>query len=292
MSSGREYAAREHSPCSSPAALPDARRATPDEILRQVDAARRSPVVTAVLEAADGAVLVLNAQRQIVAANARGSLAGPPENVLGLRPGEALACVNSRAAGDCGVTSACRQCGALGAILRCHGEARSIEAECLLRTELPGAAGLELNVRATPLDVEGHRLTAVSLRDVSAEKRRDALEQIFLHDVLNTVAGLRGWTARLRRGTVQATAASERIDQLTAQLEREIRDHRALVLAERGELVLSGARRAADVLADLGAVFSSHGVARERRLALAPAPADLVLETDAPILLRVLVNRS
>ena len=34
-------------------------------------------MVTAVLEAADGAVLVLNAQRQIVAANARGSPAGP-----------------------------------------------------------------------------------------------------------------------------------------------------------------------------------------------------------------------
>ena len=288
MSPGRENAAR--SSCG-PAALPDSRRAAGDELLRQVEAARRSPVVTAVLEAADGVVLVLNTQRQVVAANARGPFTGPPESVFGLRPGEALACVNARAAGDCGVAPACRQCGALGAILRCHGEARSIEAECLLRTELPGAAGLELNVRATPLDVEGHRLTAMSLRDVSAEKRRDALEQLFLHDVLNTVAGLRGWTARLRRGTVQATAASERIDQLTAQLEREIRDHRALMLAERGELVLEPAPvLAADLLANLGAVFSSHSVARERRLSFAPAPANLVLETDAPILLRVLVN--
>jgi signal transduction histidine kinase len=218
-------------------------------------------------------------------------LPGPPETLIGLRPGEALGCLNARAAGDCGVTVACQQCGALGAILRCHGQARSIEAECLLRTELPDAAGLELNVRATPLDVEGHSLTAVSLRDVSAEKRRDALEQLFLHDVLNTVAGLRGWAARLRRGAAQAATASARIDQLTARLEREIRDHRALVLAERGELVLEPApARVADVLADLGAVFSSHGVARERRLVLAPAPADLAVETDTSILLRVLVN--
>jgi signal transduction histidine kinase len=198
--------------------------------------------------------------------------------------------VNARAAGDCGVTPACHQCGALGAIVRCHGQARSTEAECVLRTELPSVAGLELNVRATPLDVDGHRLTAVSLRDVSAEKRRDALEQLFLHDVLNTVAGLRGWAARLRRGAAQA-AAAERIDQLTARLEREIRDHRALVLAERGELVLEPAPvRVADLLADLGAVFSSHGAARERRLVLSPAPADLALETDVSILLRVLAN--
>jgi len=290
MPYGRESAACERS-APEATALSDERRAAPEEILRQVEAASRSPVIAAVLEAADGAVIVLNAQRQIVAANERGALAVQPDPVLGFRVGEALGCVNARAAGDCGILPACRQCGALGAILRCHGEGRSIEAECLLRTALPGGEGLELNVRATPLEVEGYRLTAVSLRDVSAEKRRDALEQLFLHDVLNTVAGIRGWSARLRRGSVPAAAASERIDQLTVQLEREIRDHRTLVLAERGELVLERAPvRAAELLADLAALFSSHRAARERRLAVAPAPADLVLETDASILLRVLVN--
>lgn len=290
MSPGREHTARDGG-CGAHEPLPESRRAAPEEIVRQVEAARRSPVVTALLEAADGAVLVLNAERQIVAANDRGALAGPPEVVVGLRPGEALGCLNAIAAGDCGVTPACRQCGALGAILRCHGEARSIESECLLRTELPGATGLELNVRATPLEIEGHRLTAVSLRDVSAEKRRDALEQLFLHDVLNTVAGVRGWAARLRRDAAQAATAAARIDHLTARLEREIRDHRALVLAERGELVPEPAPvRVADVLADLGAIFSSHAAARERRLALAPAPAELALDTDVSILLRVLAN--
>ncbi len=290
MPPGRDSAACDRS-APKAGALSDARRAVPEELVRQVEAASRSAVVAAVLEAADGAVIVLNSQRQIVAANERGALAAQPEPVLGLRVGEALGCVNARAAGDCGILPACLQCGALGAILRCHGEARSIEAECLLRTALPGGEGLELNVRATPLEVEGHRLTAVSLRDVSAEKRRDALEQLFLHDVLNTVAGLRGWSARLRHGSVPAAAASERIDQLTAQLEREIRDHRTLVLAERGELVLEPAPvHAAELLADLAALFSSHQAARERRLVVSPAPADLVLETDASILLRVLVN--
>ncbi|WP_242342517.1 sensor histidine kinase [Anaeromyxobacter terrae] len=272
-------------------ALPDARRAPPEQVLREIELARRSPVVTAVLDAADGAVFVVNAQRQIVAANDRGQLAGDAAALAGLRMGEALGCVNARAAGDCGASPACRQCGALTAMLCSQREARSLEAECLLRSELPGRAALELNVRATPLQVEGHRFTAMSLRDVSAEKRRDALEQLFLHDVLNTVAGLRGWAARVRRGTVQPAAAFERMDQLTGQLEREIRDHRALLLAERRLLVLEPAPvRASDLLAELEAVFSSHAAARERRLAIAPAPAELVLHTDASLLLRVLVN--
>lgn len=290
MSSGSDSAARERGSSASPT-LPEARRAAPEEVLRQVETAGRSPVVAAVLEVADGAVLVLNAERQIVASNDRGPLAGGPGRVLGLRIGEALGCVNALAAGDCGVTPACGQCGSLGALVRCHREARSLEAECLLRSELPGHGALELNVRATPLVIDGHRFTAVSMRDVSAEKRRDALEQLFLHDVLNTVAGLRGWAARMRRGTADPAAASERMDQLSAQLEREIRDHRALVAAERGLLVVEpDSVRAADVLADLAAIFASHRAARDRRLAVAPAPAELVVVTDASILLRVLAN--
>lgn len=278
-------------PGAVPTPLPDARRAAPEQVRREIEAARRSPVVTAVLEAADGAIVVLNAQRQIVAANPRAHLAGGTGELSGLRMGEALGCVNVRASGDCGASPACRQCGALAAILCSQREARSLEAECLLRSELPGRAALEFNVRATPLPVDGHAFTAVSLRDVSAEKRRDALEQLFLHDVLNTVAGLRGWAARLRRGTVQPAAAFERMDQLTAQLEREIRDHRALLLAERGLLTLEPRPvRVADLLAELDAVFSFHAAARERRLAIGAPPGDLVVETDAALLLRVLVN--
>jgi signal transduction histidine kinase len=264
--------------------LPDARRSSSDELAREIRAVTQQPIVAALLDAADVILLVLNSRREIVAAN---RLADPITRIAGTRPGEALTCANAR--GGCGTAPACELCGALGAILGCERTGAPVEAECLVRTD--GGGPLELNVRATPLDVGGHRFTILSLRDVAAEKRRDALEQVFFHDVLNSVAGLRGWAQRLRSPTADHGRAADRIDHLSRHVEREIRDHRALMLAERGALVPAAARVAvARVLEDLAAVLSSHACAEGRTLAISTPPPDEALETDAALLLRVLVN--
>src|SRR6266542_1378465 len=164
--------------------LPDARRADREEITREVQLVGASPVVTALLDAVDAMLLVLNPQRQVVAFNACRREGQDLSRFAGLRPGEVLACVNACAPGGCGTTAACETCGALGAILACERIGRPVEAECLISTELAWKSGgsLELNVRAAPVQLEGRRFTVVSLRDISGEKRKDALEQIFFHD--------------------------------------------------------------------------------------------------------------
>src|SRR3990172_8602146 len=210
--------------------LPDARRTASEELHRDIGMVSQSPVVTALLDVADAILLVLNAQRQIIAFNSRVPCVKEPSDVLGLRQWEALACVNARGPG-----------------------------ECLMRSERDGGDSLEFNVRATPVLIEDRRFTVVSLRDISSEKRREALEQIFFHDVLNTVTGLRSWTTLLQRPGTDHRRAGERVKLLSRQLEREIRDHRALVLTESGALVPSPARvRVADLLRDLDAIFTSN----------------------------------
>jgi signal transduction histidine kinase len=145
-------------------------------------------------------------------------------------------------------------------------------------------------VRATPAIIEGSRFTILSMRDISGEKRRQALEQVFFHDVLNTVTGLRGWAELLRLSPGGHPGAPERIERLTRHLEREIRDHRALVLAEDGTLVpRPECLRAADLLREVEVVFASHGAARGRRLEQEVAE-DVELESDPALVLRVLVN--
>jgi signal transduction histidine kinase len=232
----------------------------------------------------DAILLVLNPQRQVVAWNGPRRADAP----LGMRPGEMLSCVNARARGGCGTTRACETCGALGAILCCERSARPVGSECVI----PGAGGaaVELDVRAAPVQVEGERYTVVILRDVSAEKRREALEQIFFHDLLNTASGLRGWAWRMGRPGADAERARERIDLLSRQLEREIRDHRAFVLAEEGTLVPSPSPvRADELLDEVAALLGEHPCAAERTLDAA-APPGLALETDRALLGRVLVN--
>jgi signal transduction histidine kinase len=271
--------------------LPDARRTEEARLAEQIRKVSESPVVTAVLEVADGVLLVLNPAREIVAFNSQVAGVKAPEDVLGLRPGEALGCVNATGPGGCGAAPACATCGALGAILGAGVRGRPVEAECLIGSDRDPGRTMEFNVRATPVTVEQTRFTVLSLRDISSEKRREVLEQIFFHDVLNTVSGLRGWSQRLRRPGADARAAGERIAFLSGQVEREIRDHRAIMLAESGMLVPERASlQTGALLHDVASIFSGDPAARGRRLEVGPRSDDVVLVSDRSLLLRVLAN--
>lgn len=270
--------------------LPDARRAEAASLAREIRLVGESPVITALLDAVDAILLVLNTRRQVVSFNGP----GPREELLarvgGLRPGELLACVNASAPAGCGTLPACESCGALGAILESKRAGRPVEAEARLRTA-GGAAAWEFNVRATPVEVGGEPFTVVSLRDVSAERRREALEQIFFHDVLNTVSALRSWAGNLGRPGVPQEKVTDRVATISRQLEREIVDHRAVVEAERGTLSPTFRRVAvATILADLAELYASHGVAKGRTVEVTAPPSPLELTTDLGLLSRVLGN--
>ena len=47
-------------------------------------------------------------------------------------------------------------------------------------------------VHTRPLAIAGQDFILYSMQDISHEKRRQALERIFFHDILNTATGLRG----------------------------------------------------------------------------------------------------
>ncbi len=276
-------------PAGHRTALPDVRRADAARLEREVQLASQSPIVNAVLETSDSMLLVLNPERQIVAFNGR---VPRPDGIelRGLRPGEALQCVNAAEPGGCGAAAACETCGALGAVVTCQLRRAPVEAECTIRSEAAGGAHHELHARAAPVELEGATFTVLSLRDVSAEKRRQVLEQLFFHDVLNTVAGLRSWAALLERASDPRRAAG-RVELLSRQIEREIRDQRALLEAENGTLAAQWAPLdARAVQEDLAAIFAEHRLARDRRLELDPEPPAVTITSDRALVVRTLVN--
>ncbi|MGC3996742.1 MAG: sensor histidine kinase [Anaeromyxobacter sp.] len=268
--------------------LPDLRRAEGARLQREMELVGGSPIVAAVLEVSDAILLVLNAERQIVAFNSR--VPGVSRRDLcGLRPGEALDCVNAAGPGGCGAAPGCATCGALGAILVSQGTGRPVEAECSIRSQ-DATAAHEFNARAAPVVVEGHTFTVLSLRDISAEKRRQVLEQIFFHDVFNTVTALRNWSVLLQRAPDPRRPA-ERLEALSRQLERELRHQRALSEAERGTLQPQWEELSAgEVLEEVRGACAEHPLAQQRPLDLEPPPAGLALVSDRCLLARVLLN--
>jgi PAS domain-containing protein len=96
-----------------------------------------------VLDAVPDSICILNEERQIVFANqalCRAFGYDSLEEVLGLRPGEALRCLNSLQGPDgCGTARFCRNCGAAKAIAACQRDRMTEAEEC--RVNVTGGRG-------------------------------------------------------------------------------------------------------------------------------------------------------
>jgi len=98
-----------------------AARANSEQIRQLSELALADPILGIVFEAVGGYALVIDQHRQIIAANdelLQMLGAKRDDSLLGLRPGEAVHCINAaRGPGGCGTSLQCRHCGAVAAIL-------------------------------------------------------------------------------------------------------------------------------------------------------------------------------
>lgn len=271
-------------------------RASAEQLADAVRAGAESPVLTALLRTVGGFVAVLDSHRQVVAINdglLRFLGVDDPAEVLGLRPGEAMRCVHAHDhPAGCGTGRLCGTCGAAIAIVLSQQSGGAVERECLLTVGDDGGEALELAVRAMPLEVGRHRLTLLFLRDIRGEKRREALERVFFHDVMNTLQVLLGCCDLARQAPSDALPAlAQRIGSLAEALADEVRNQQILAQIEAG--AYAPERRPASagrLLADAEETVLATEAARDRTLRAWGPPADLTITTDPALVHRVLVN--
>ncbi|MBI1751063.1 MAG: HAMP domain-containing histidine kinase [Acidobacteria bacterium] len=270
-------------------------RTPEDELRREAEACLQNPVARFLIQALDGLVLILDANRQVLATNDRVLQIADPEDgsPLGRRPGELFGCVHAHEGpAGCGTSHACAHCGAVLAVLDAQRQGRPVESECLL-TLRRGATteSAEFAIVASPLEVSGHPFIAVVLHDLSAIKRRDALERLFYHDVANLMQGIRGWADILASGTSSSSMeVAQKLANLTDLLDRELRSHRAMAQAEQGGLKPQlRAILPLEILRDVGDLLARHSLAGTRDVHLLPAPEEII-RTDPELLSRVVLN--
>lgn len=266
----------------------------PEEFSRKVAIVRNSPLLTAALNAIPGMVMILNAQRQIVAANQamlRG-LAVADHDVLEKRPGEVIGCVRHKEGPDgCGTSRYCATCGAVGAILESQQQNTQVIRECRIITEEDGGTGaLDLKVAATPIEVEGERFIVIAVEDISQPKRMQVLQRVFFHDVLNTAGCITGYADYLTQERKAVDEVCELLIRLSEQLVEEIQAQRDLVSAESGDLALQvDMVVTGQLLDDLRKQYLKNPVAANRSIELCPS-WNGVIWTDRRLLHRVLGN--
>ena len=243
-----------------------------------------------VLDTAPLVVVVVNRQRQIILGNRHLEALSPLklERMVGLRLGETLDCEHAaERPGGCGTTAFCSRCGAVRAILSGLKGTEDVQ-ECRL-TRRDGRA-LDLRVWTRPMEVDGDRFALFMAQDISDEKRREALERAFFHDVLNTAGAALGWARLDDRLPPEAAAAGRaRLPGIIRRLIDEIHGQRDLLALEQARYrieltTVDGARLLCEVADD----WSEHDCARGKEIEVEAGALELV--TDRTLLRRVLAN--
>jgi signal transduction histidine kinase len=264
-----------------------AARASRAEIEASIAGLAEHPLWPALLDAVDVSVAVLNYPRQILVGNSAlftGLGISGIDAIKGLRPGEALDCIHARE---------CSACGAVLAILESQHSEKPVERDCLMTVHRDNTIdALELHVRASPLTIGTERFTMVRLRDISSEKRREALERVFLHDISNTLSPLLTWSELLAaqrvRNPVNVTA---RIATLARRLKGDVDEQRVLLQAEKGILDVTRAQIELDTVIEKAiTVVEGFSEAKGRSLEVVRCAATRRIVTDESLLVRVLVN--
>lgn len=214
------------------------------------------PAVGAMLNQLPHAVLLINRRRQIVYANPAAAPLFPDrpvEDVVGMRIGEAVNCrIISKTLGN----------------------------------------DMDLRVWAVPLSAGGERLTLFTLVDISDEKRREMLERVFFHDVLNTAGGSQGMAS------LYEVASAEERDEMSGMMARlsgtlieELQTQQSVTPMEHGDLFVR--REPVSSLRILRAVaeaYRNHWATGDCCLAISPESTDAAFDSDPALLRRVIGN--
>ena len=271
-------------------------RAGRNEIERQYRRLGSDRLLMSLLDCFPEAAVVLNAQRQIVFANDKlcKLLGKSREDLLGLRPGEALACVHAyEEDGGCGTSRFCRLCGAAQAIVSSQADRKAAIEECrITRRCAGGTESLDLRVWATPVMIMDDDFTVFAVRDTTAERRREVLERMFFHDVLNTAGGLRGILDIWPEVTgAEAVAIGEQARWLAEDVVAEIEAQRDLAAAERGDLKVDLRRfDVGPLLVRLCLLYSRQQAAEGKTIAAPEIHGPTMIQSDDLLLGRILGN--
>lgn len=255
-------------------------------------------VIKQMLESFPDLVLILDSNRQIVAYNKKAEKFFRYKNeldILGNRLGEALGCIhaNENPAG-CGTTKFCSECGA-GKVNKAAIESiGSYEDECRILVNYEGVeASLDFKVFTSTLEFEGENYIVFAIKNLESEKRRELLERIFFHDVLNTASiifGISGMISEVRE-TDDFDKYAKILQNTSEQLIQEIQAQRDLTNAEAGKLIIYPAQDTVnEILQKAFELYQNNSLTKGKQFICEYPNETMIIETDHHFIIRSLGN--
>ncbi len=246
-----------------------------------------------VLDAVPDLILILNSNRQAVYANKAainyiGQRTGRP--VYGLRPGEAIGCVHAFETGSgCGTSHFCSTCGAVNSILQSIKGTANME-ECRITETITGEP-LDLRVWTTPVSIKDETYNIFVFSDIANEKRRNVLERIFFHDILNLAGSLKGLAFLFHEPEEDFNELIGLLEEVSTNLISEIQAQKILLDAENEKLDVVKTRiDSLSVIKSVANIYRKHNAATGRTIVIDEGSRQFEFSTDVTLLKRVLAN--
>lgn len=269
-----------------------------DIILNQKNKISQSTFVKEVIAEFPLMFFILNTKRQIVYSNhllAKKLGYKDFEALLSFRPGEVLSCVNSKVnAGGCGTSSYCQFCGLVLTLLKSdkNNQLESGEVQLVTYQDNVEVAN-DLSVDSKPFIWEGERFFIVTLNDISSKKKKEQLERIFFHDLLNKAGSVDGLIEILLQ-----SSNSEQSDRLKGFVRRGMKEllndisfQRELLKAENNELVVTSTPfNSLEVLTNIKNDFLAYMTTKKVKVLMDEASQACDFTSDEVLLGRVLTN--
>ena len=268
------------------------------EIFKQYNHICKAHLTVKILDSFPMMTVILNKYRQIVYANKTvlNFLGVRKEEVLGLRPGEAFGCIHtSSGPAGCGTSKFCKTCGAVKTILGgIKGD--NVKEECrLVRETNDKEEALDLDVWSYPIEINNDQYTVFSIIDSSAKKRKDVLERIFFHDLLNLATALQGWALILGDENLtkeERLEAAKNLQGSSEELIQEILAQKTIAEAETGILKVNPQdAEAYSLLNQIGAWIKVRSTEQAKKVkVIQKNKSNIWFKSDTVLLKRVIFN--
>ncbi len=251
-----------------------------------------------ILNSIPNITIIVNEERQVVFLNQTFiQLFGIKniEEAMGSRPGEIINCIHSQDyIHGCGTGQDCRYCGAVNAVIQSLETNKRISSESRITSNFDGnLVSFDLNVIAQPFSLKGKKFVMVFLSDISNQKRQELLEMTFLHDLLNILTVVTGFIEifPLEGLNTQQIQYFSQIRNYIQILVEEFIAQRDLIAAEKNELILNLKKQnSLDILKNAKELVKYQNFANEKEIELDSNSASIIIQTDARLLSRILVN--
>jgi len=257
--------------------------------LKDVLRFRENAVLRGFLETLAQPVMVLGRNHRLVWANQAlcDFVDGDIEDLTGLSPGNVLGCGNCNGTGDaCGRKDEC----GLRIALADGFSAGGTSHEFLL--ERDNGEVKELRLKSSPIGPFASDHLFLVVEDRSMQNRRDMLERVFFHDLINSLGAIQG-AAMMLQETVKGddTEMAWLLAEQSQEMLNEVRSHRDLFDAETGTFRPKQEEISCQhILKRIAANFSVHESFGGRVILLDTSCEDVRFGSDMSLLRRVLGN--